>query len=93
MCQKPGESSKADSGTLRLGWRNPMATLTTEQRKLLHESRGEPVRQVDSDTNREYGLLAKEIYDQLRSAVANLEPRDFYPALHRALGDEGWDNP
>lgn len=70
-----------------------MTTLTAEQRQLLHESRGEPVRLVDPDTNREYVLLAAEIYDQVRSALTDLESRELYPALHRALRDEGWDDP
>jgi hypothetical protein len=70
-----------------------MATLTVEQRKLLHENGGEPPRLIDPDTNREYVLLPAEVYDQLQSALADLNPRDLYPALDRALRDEGWDDP
>jgi hypothetical protein len=70
-----------------------MATLSVEQRNLLRESRGEPVRLVDPDTNREYVLLSAEVYDQLRSVLTDIDPRELYPALHRALRDEGWDDP
>jgi hypothetical protein len=69
-----------------------MAILTAEQRGLLKQSSGEPLRLVDPDTNREYVLLPADVYDQLRSALTDLDPRDFYPALHRALRDEGWDD-
>jgi len=70
-----------------------MSTLTQEQRQMLRQSEGEPVRLLDPDTNREYVLLQAEVYDRLRSALIDLDPREFYPALHRALRDEGWDDP
>jgi hypothetical protein len=70
-----------------------MATLTKEQRQLLQESGDEVLRLVDPDTRKEYVLLPAEVYEQLRAALTDLNPRDFYPALHRALGDEGWDDP
>lgn len=70
-----------------------MATLTIEQRNLLKQSNGQPLRLVDPDTNREYVLLDAEVYDQVRSVLSDLNPRDLYPALHRALRDEGWDDP
>jgi hypothetical protein len=38
-------------------------------------------------------LVRAEVYEQLRSGHADLNPRDLYPALHRALQDEGWDDP
>ncbi|HEY1860162.1 MAG TPA: hypothetical protein VGG61_07400 [Gemmataceae bacterium] len=70
-----------------------MSTLTQEQREMLRQSEGEPVRLLDPDTNREYVLLQAEVYDRLRSALTDLDPRELYPALHRALRDEGWDGP
>jgi hypothetical protein len=70
-----------------------MATLTKEQRQLLQESGGEALRLVDPDTNKEYVLLPAEVYEQLRSVLTDLNPRDLYPALQRALQDEGWDDP
>jgi hypothetical protein len=69
-----------------------MEKRTIEQRKLLHSS-GEPVRLVDPDTKQEYVLLLADAYDRLRSVLSDLDPRDFYPALHRTLRDEGWDSP
>jgi hypothetical protein len=70
-----------------------MAELTVEQRKLVRESGGEPIRLIDPDSSREYVLVSSELYDQLRSMLTDVEPRDLYPALHRALKDEGWDDP
>lgn len=70
-----------------------MATLTIEQRALLEVSRGEALRLVDPETNREYVLLLADDYDQLRSMATDLNARDFYPSLHRALENEGWNDP
>ncbi len=70
-----------------------MATLTAEQRKLLEEAGGEVLRLSDPETNQNYVLVRAEVYEQLRSGHADLNPRDLYPALHRALQDEGWDDP
>ena len=70
-----------------------MTILTVEQRDLLKQSGGGPVRLIDPDTNQEYVLLRTEVYDQLRPVQTDLDPRDLYPALHRALRDEGWDDP
>lgn len=70
-----------------------MTTLTVEQRKLLRENGPEPLRLVDPDTNQEYVLVHAEAYDQLHSVLNDVEPRDLYPALQRALRDEGWDDP
>jgi hypothetical protein len=70
-----------------------MSTLTKEQRQLLHETAGEPLRLLDPDTNREYVLVQAEVFEQLRHLLSDLNPRELYPALHRALRDEGWDDP
>ncbi len=70
-----------------------MATLTAEQRKLLEQAGGEVLRLTDPETNQKYVLVRAEVYEQLRSSYADLNPRDLYPALHRALQDEGWDDP
>jgi hypothetical protein len=70
-----------------------MVILTVEQRALLKQIGGEPLQMIDPDTNQEYVLLATEVYDQLRSVLTDLDPRDLYPALHRALRADGWDDP
>jgi hypothetical protein len=70
----------------------PMATLTAEQRKLLKEAGGEVLRLSDPETNQEYVLLCADVYEELRSGHADLNPSDLYPALHRALEDERWDD-
>ena len=70
-----------------------METLTIAQRNLLKETGERPVRLIDPDTRQEYVLLKAEVYEQLRSVLTDLEPRNLYPALHRALRDEGWDDP
>ena len=70
-----------------------METLTPEQRKLLQQAGGQPLRLIDPDTNQQYILVRAELYEQLQSANTGLDPRDLYPALHRALRDEGWDDP
>jgi hypothetical protein len=70
-----------------------MTILSPEQRDLVRQSSGEAVRLVDPDTRQEYVLMRAEIYDQLQSFMPDLEPRDLYPALARALKDEGWDDP
>lgn len=70
-----------------------MTTLTTEQRNLLQQAGGDVLRLVDPDTQQQYVLMRAEIYDQLCTGNAELDPRELYPALHRALRDEGWDDP
>jgi hypothetical protein len=70
-----------------------MATLTVEQRKLLTHPSDEPLRLMDPDTNQEYVLVQAEVYDQMRSVLNDVNPRDLYPALHKALETEGWDDP
>ena len=70
-----------------------MSTLTKEQCQLLHEKEGEPLRLLDPDTNREYVLVQAEVFEQLRHLLSDLNPRELYSALHRALRDEGWDDP
>jgi hypothetical protein len=70
-----------------------MTTLTVEQRELLNQSGGHLVQLLDPDTNQEYVLLPTRIYNNFRSLLGDIDPRDLYPALHRALRDEGWDDP
>lgn len=69
-----------------------MTTLTPEQRQLLQQS-GETPRLLDPDTNREYVLVRAEVYQRLQELLGDIDPRDLYPLLHRALHDEGWDDP
>ncbi len=70
-----------------------MGILTKDQRNLLRQAGGEPLRLIDPDTNQEYVLLRADTYDQVRSVLDDLNPRDLYAALHRTLSDEGWDDP
>ncbi|HUE69338.1 MAG TPA: hypothetical protein VMP01_00505 [Pirellulaceae bacterium] len=67
--------------------------LTHEQIDLLNQTGGAPLRLVNPDTNQEYVLLSAEMYEQLRGTLADIDPRETYPALHRALHSEGWDDP
>ena len=70
-----------------------MATVTSEQRQLLHQAGGDVLRLEDPDSPQQYILMRAEIYAKLQSGHGDLDPRDLYPALHRALQDEGWDDP
>lgn len=70
-----------------------MTTLTQEQKQLLKQSPNEHLRLVDSDTHREYVLLPVETYQRFQSLLGDLDPREAYPLLHRALQEEGWDEP
>ncbi len=70
-----------------------MTTLTQEQRQLLKQGGGEPLRLVDPETNQEYVLLQAEVYQRLQVLLKDLAPRELYPLLHRALQDEGWHDP
>jgi hypothetical protein len=62
-----------------------MAIVTSEQRKLVETAGGEFLRIFDPETNQDYVLMRAEVYEQLRSGHADLNPRDLYPALHRGL--------
>jgi len=66
--------------------------LTEDQRQLLKQSGGKPLRLVDPETNQEYVLLQAAVYERLQALLGDLEPREFYPLLQRALQDEGWDD-
>ena len=70
-----------------------MSTLTQEQCQLVRENSGNPPRFVDPGTNRQYVLLDAEAYYRLQSVLADPDPRELYPALERALNDEGWNDP
>jgi hemerythrin-like domain-containing protein len=70
-----------------------VGTLTPDQRKLIQQAGGEVLRLVDPDTSQQYVLLRADLYEQLRSSHLDLNPSDFYPALNRAMRDEGWDDP
>jgi hemerythrin-like domain-containing protein len=70
-----------------------MVTLTQEQRQLLQQNGGELLRLLDPETNKEYVLVQAEVYQRLQASLSDVEPRELYPLLHRALKDEGWDEP
>jgi hypothetical protein len=70
-----------------------MSTLTPEQCQLARQSGESPLRLVDPDTNQQYVLLAADVYDRLQNVLTDPDPHEFYPALERALRDEGWNEP
>jgi hypothetical protein len=70
-----------------------MGTLTVEQRALLQQAGGEVLRLIDPDTNQQYVLVRADLYEQIWSGHADLVPPQLYPALHRAMKDEHWDDP
>lgn len=69
-----------------------MITLTPEQRQLLQNRTELPVF-LDPDSKREYVLVDVEVYRRFQELLGDIDPRDTYPLLHRALRDEGWDDP
>lgn len=69
-----------------------MTELTPEQRQLLQNSAETP-RLIDPVTQREYVLVQVEVYERLRELLGDLDPREMYPLLHRAMQEEGWDDP
>ena len=69
-----------------------MAILTLEQRQLLHQGKGEPLRLVDPETNKEYVLLQADVYERLAGLLGEIEPREMYGKLGRTLQDDGWDS-
>ncbi|HEX8199551.1 MAG TPA: hypothetical protein VF590_03625 [Isosphaeraceae bacterium] len=81
-----------------------MTTLTPEQRQLVEQAGGEPVRLEDPATHEEYVLLRRDVYEHLRKLEAaerlgpspcedgEFHPRDAYAAVDRAFA-EGWDDP
>jgi len=70
-----------------------MSTLTQEQSQLVRQSHGVPPRLIDPHTNRQYVLLDVEVYDRLQAVLTDPDPHELYPALERALHDEGWNDP
>ena len=70
-----------------------MTMLTQEQRSMLQESGGKPVRLHNPDTDQQYVLVLAEVFDRLQERFDDLDPREAYPALHRAMSDEGWNDP
>ena len=72
---------------------NAMVKLTAEQCELLKSCASEPVRLLDPGTNQEYVLVPAETYGRIQAILSDLDPREFYPALHRAMDQEGWNDP
>ncbi|MBC8114707.1 MAG: hypothetical protein H7062_10045 [Candidatus Saccharimonas sp.] len=81
-----------------------MTTLTPEQRQLVEQAGGAPVRLEDPETREEYVLLKLTVYEHLLKPgeVALVDPsdyedgefhpRDAYAAIDQAFA-EGWDDP
>jgi hypothetical protein len=60
-------------------------------RQTLQTHPDEPVRLVDPQTQAEYVLIRKEIYEQLEQLVA-LDPKASYPLVDETFR-EGWEDP
>jgi hypothetical protein len=81
-----------------------MTTLTPEQRQLVEQAGGAPVRLEDPETREEYVLLKRDVYEHLLNPEEvervdlsddedrEFHPRDAYPAIDQAFA-EGWDDP
>jgi hypothetical protein len=74
-----------------LFWRDAMIELTEQQRQEVGEAT-HPVRVVDPATKREFFLIRAEVFSSLQSLLGDIDPRDAYPAVDRALAP-GWDDP
>ena len=70
-----------------------MGILTQEQRAQLKQCGGRPFELIDPESNEHYVVIRADEYERLRAFLGDQEPRELYPALHRALRDEGWDDP
>jgi hypothetical protein len=70
-----------------------MIELTKELRQSLQQSGEKPLWLRDPETNKQYVMLPAELYQRLRTQLEDLDPRDMYPALHRALENEAWSEP
>ena len=64
----------------------------TEQQRLEIGDGGQPVKVIDPATNREFFLVRAEVFSNLRIVIADIDPRDAYPAIDRAFAP-GWDDP
>jgi hypothetical protein len=77
------------------------AQISPELRQAIDEQKGKPVYVVDAERQKTYVLLPAELYDRIRSLLADEEmtPDDFLPATVEALkeifdapGMEKYDN-
>jgi hypothetical protein len=69
--------------------------LTEEERRLVRQGNGEPVRLTDPETKQEYVLLRAELYDRLKSLLVDdseFEPAAGYPLTDEVM-KEDWDDP
>lgn len=66
--------------------------MTAEFREALAASGQEPLRVVDSQSNKEYVLVPAEAYEEILEAqLAAL--RETYPAQEAVARAQGWDDP
>ena len=70
-----------------------MTILTVEQQEQLKNVGGQPLHLFDPQTSQEYVLLPIQVYQHFQTMLDDIDPRELYPLLHRALRDEGWDDP
>jgi hypothetical protein len=68
-----------------------MIELTEEQRHEL-DNASDPVRVVDPATKREFFLVRAEVFLRLQNALAEIDPRETYPAIDRVFAPD-WDDP
>ncbi|HEV3263449.1 MAG TPA: hypothetical protein VG013_41825 [Gemmataceae bacterium] len=65
--------------------------LTEPIRQALQAHPNDPLRMVDPQTNTEYVLIRKEVYERLEQLVG-LDPQAAYPLVDETFR-EGWDDP
>ncbi len=74
-----------------------MIELTQEQQRVLDEHPGDTPRVIDPRTNTAYVLLRAEVFERLKTALAEEEGnqfvRDLYPYMWEVFGRDGWDDP
>jgi hypothetical protein len=68
-----------------------MIELTEQQRQQVGEAT-RPVRVVDPATKREFFLIRAEVFSCFQASLGDMDPRDAYAAVDRALAP-GWDDP
>jgi hypothetical protein len=72
-----------------------MIKLTQEQHLTLSQLGAGPVRAIDPATNVEYVLVRAEIYERLKTLIADDRDwvRDGYTTAMEVFARDGWDDP
>jgi hypothetical protein len=61
--------------------------LTAEQREAIAVAGKSPPRLVDPDTNITYVLVPEAAYERVQGLLADIDPREVYPAVDRAFAE------